>query len=242
MLLRTVIPEHVTGLTYYTYAHILEDDQYPFYIGLGTNPKKGVKYYRARTKSGRNKYWRNLTKNKNYIVIICSESNDYEQIKIHEIDTIATLGKRVDNEEGYLVNISDGGEGCKGYRHTEEHRRWLVEHWSGKNNPMFGKKASDETKHKMSISQTGRHHSEETKKLLSIKKIERGYQGPSGKDHPKARKINQLDHITKEIIETFDIIRLAAAKLNTTDKAIGKACKQGFRVKSYNWEYVSKTE
>lgn len=237
MLLRTIVPGHIKGLQHYTYAHILEDDQHPFYIGLGTNCKKSTKYSRAKTNYGRNKYWKNITKNKNYIVVICSESDDYEITKLHEIDAISELGKRVNDCDGLLVNISDGGDGCKGYKHTEEHLKILKERYTGSNNPMFGKKASEETRKKMSDSQKGRTHSEYTKHIISIKKQERGYQGPVGKAHPRARKVNQIDPITKNIIATFDTLRIAAVNVGTTDKAIGKACRQGFKVKHYNWEY-----
>jgi len=237
MLLRTIIPEHIKGLKYYTYSHILLDDMYPFYIGLGTNSDK-VKYGRAKTKSGRNKFWRNITKNKDYICIISSESDSYDQIKLHEIDVISILGKRIEDDEGYLVNITDGGEGCLGYKHTKEHIEWLKERYSGENNPMFGKKASENTRMKMSKSQTGRVCSEDTKHLLRIKKLERGYQGKYGKEHGRARAVYQLNSLTYEIIKRFDIIKDAARMMNVSDKVIGKACKEYFRVKGFNWSYT----
>jgi group I intron endonuclease len=223
---------------HYTYAHILEEEHLPFYIGLGTQVKKSRKYERALSISGRNKDWWEKVKNKKYYVIICTSSNDYKLIKDHEIDCILELGKV--KEGGFLVNITDGGEGCKGYRHTQEHINKLKEIYKGENNPMFGKIVTLETRLRMSKSQKGRTHSEETKLKLSTKAKNRTYKGKVGKEHPKARKINQIDPLNNNIINTFDTIREAAKYIQSTDKAVGKACKQGFKVKKFYWNYVKK--
>lgn len=62
-----------------------------------------------------------------------------------------------------------GGTPC-----PEERKRWLSERFSGKNNPMYGKKASEETRKKMSITHKGSHRNEETKRKMreSRRKVE----------------------------------------------------------------------
>lgn len=236
MLLRTVVPEHINGYKHYVYAHFLLENEYPFYIGIGTSNNK-YKYGRANTKTGRNKYWRNITKNKDYICIICSDSSDYEKIKEQEKELISIFGKRIDDDSGVLVNITDGGDGWLGCKHTPEHIQKLRERYTGKNNPMYGKIASPETRLKMSISSKGRHHKESTKELLRIKKLERGYQGKYGKEHNGSRIVYKVDPITYDIIKIFYTVFEAAEEIGASSQCIGKACKQLFKVHGYNWCY-----
>jgi group I intron endonuclease len=238
MLLRTIIPPQIKGEKYYVYAHILENGTYPFYIGIGT-VQIGSKYQRAKNSINRNKFWKNYTKNTNYLVVICSDSGNKEETKEQEKELISILGKKIDDKSNFLVNISDGGDGCKGYKHTTEHIEQLKERYSGINNPMYGRKASEATKLKMSKSGKGRKHTEYTKKLLSIKKKERGYQGKYGKEHPTSRGVYRLSPIDYSILEKFDTIRDAAKKFNVCNQALSNACRLLHRVKGYNWMYIN---
>ena len=103
---------------------------------------------------------------------------------------IAKYNCRVPN--GY--NITDGGEGSTGYRHSEETRikiRNNRPNFNGENNPMFGRHHSESAKYKMakkkiggkhtkdhnnkiriSVSKNppflGRHHTEETKEIFRL--------------------------------------------------------------------------
>jgi group I intron endonuclease len=107
-----------------------------------------------------------------------SELNDYE---IHFIAHYDTFGKN-----GY--NLTKGGDGNKGYKHTEESKRKISEAQKGKyigeKNHFYGKHHSEETRkkisekhkgkilteeHKRKLSEAGkgRKHSEESKKLMS---------------------------------------------------------------------------
>lgn len=220
---RFLKPEHVSGKKYYTYSHILIGEQYPFYVGIGTNNLLRTPYARAKTKSGRNKYWRNYTKNKKYLIVICSESDDYEQVKQQEIEYISILGKKIEDSSYFLVNITDGGDGTLGTKHTEEHKQRLREKYRGEGNPRFGKEVSQETRDKMSISREGRIVTDETKKKLKIKALERGYMGPIGGLHHKARVIHLINNSTKEILSTYDSIRIAAISLNLNNKNLNQS-------------------
>ena len=88
----------------------------------------------------------------------------------------------------FLTNMTFGGEGVsgrkhsdeekqkmsekmkgknKGKHHSEEGKRKISESQKGKNNPMYGKRHSEESKQKMSESQKGKHHSDESKLKMS---------------------------------------------------------------------------
>lgn len=64
-----------------------------------------------------------------------------------------------------LTNSTDGGPGPLGYKHSEETKQ----KFSGENHPLFGKKASKETRNKMALSKLGRKLSQETKQKIGIK-------------------------------------------------------------------------
>lgn len=67
---------------WYVYAHYLENEDIPFYIGVGTK-------YRAWRKSGRNNYWNNILNknNGNYIVkILISNISNREDAVRKEVE------------------------------------------------------------------------------------------------------------------------------------------------------------
>lgn len=109
---------------HYLYRHIRLDTQQPFYIGIG-HKSKGNKishqstYYRAYNHHNRNKHWRSIVDKFGYEVEILLESDDYEFIKQKEIEFIALYGRR-DIKTGILVNLTDGGDGSVGFKHTQE--------------------------------------------------------------------------------------------------------------------------
>ena len=59
------------------------------------------------------------------IVEILEESNDEEYILSREIFYIQLYGKLIDNN-GFLANLTDGGQGTSGHKHSEE----IKKHWS----------------------------------------------------------------------------------------------------------------
>ena len=115
---------------YYTYAY-LRHDRTPFYIGRGKDK-------RAFQKSG------HCVKvpPKDRILILKTGLTFAESVK-HEIYMISVFGRK-DNGTGILRNLTDGGEGMKGFTHSQE------------------------SKDRMSVSQTGRQHPNEVKRSISV--------------------------------------------------------------------------
>lgn len=114
------------------YRHIRLDKNIPFYIGIGDSIN------RAYNKINRTKIWKNIA-NKGYEVEILFEDLTWEQAIEKEKEFIALYGRR-DLGLGSLVNLTDGGEGTIGYRHSDEVKEKCRLISSGENNYWYGKK------------------------------------------------------------------------------------------------------
>lgn len=108
---------------YYLYRH-LNNENIPFYIGIGTKNKRkrgflnySSEYHRAFSKSNRNKSWY-IIANKGISVEILLESDNYQFIKEKEKEFIK-LYKRT-SENGILVNLNAGGQGSLDFSHTKK--------------------------------------------------------------------------------------------------------------------------
>lgn len=174
----------------YVYRHIRLDKNEPFYIGIGKTEK------RAYEKIKRNRFWHNIVAKTDYEIEILFDNLSWEEAGEKEKEFIKLYGKR-DNNTGTLVNITDGGGGILGVRHTEESKRKIAEESKnrirkprteetklklklanlGKVGPNKGKSPSQETKDKIANTLRGRvgcnkgmKHSEETKLKISLAK------------------------------------------------------------------------
>jgi group I intron endonuclease len=192
----------------------VEERDYKLYVHISPNDKR----YYGITKQKTEYRWRNgkAYKNNKYFInaikkygwnnfkhevlftdLTKSEAKLLEQIYIVLYDT-------TNREKGY--NITLGGEGSNGLKHTEESKQrisknnakyWKGKHLTeetrkklskankGKNHPMYGKNLSEETKQKLSETHKGKNLSEETKQKLS--------KAFKGKNHPMYGK-----HLTEE--------------------------------------------
>jgi hypothetical protein len=100
---------------YYLYRHTRLDTGEPFYIGIGTKGERtsnrmSTLYNRAYSKDRRNNIWGHIIAKTDYEIEILLESNNYDFIKQKEIEFIALYG-RINNDTGFLTNMTDGGEG-----------------------------------------------------------------------------------------------------------------------------------
>ena len=130
------------------YRHIRLDKNEPFYIGIGRDIK------RASSKSGRNKWWKNIVSKTDYEVEIMLDDLTWEEACEKEKEFIKLYGRK-DLGLGSLCNLTDGGEGHKGYAFSDEQKRKLSE-------ANLGKRHSEESIKRAANSKRGQKHSEKT--------------------------------------------------------------------------------
>jgi hypothetical protein len=128
---------------YYVYVHLNPSTKEVFYVGIG----KGNRAYNIW--AGRNNFWKNYINKYGFEVELIAENLTRKQAEKIEINLIAELGRRQIDEGGTLVNRSTGGEGSKGYTHTEEYKQKLSKDRKGKCTRKE-KQLSNETKEKIS--------------------------------------------------------------------------------------------
>jgi len=175
----------------YVYRHIRLDTNQPFYIGIGSIDK----HKRAYEVQKRNKHWNNVVNKTSWSVDILFDDISWEEAGEKEIEFIKLYGRKVDG--GLLVNVTIGGGGTTGTRHTKESKEKIsfesknrIRHPRseetklklrianlGKVGANLGRKWTDDMKKKLSNTLTGRvgHNlgrkwSDETKRKISIAK------------------------------------------------------------------------
>lgn len=140
---------------FYTYAHYKPDGSI-FYIGKG----KGKRAYDSIRRSV---YWKRVVEkygNPN-IEILAYWKTDIEALS-HEkllISCFKDMGHK-------LVNLTNGGEGVSGYKHTEQALEKMRGR-TGEKSPMFGKPKSNSIKLMISKANSGKVRTEEHKQKIS---------------------------------------------------------------------------
>ena len=106
-------------------------DDAVFYVGKGCGP-------RYKKTQGRNQYWQRIAVKYGFVAEIVKNNLTFEEANAYEIFLIKTLREQGCN----LCNLTDGGEGTKGWKKTPEqiaHHKAIT----------TGMKRSDESKAKM---------------------------------------------------------------------------------------------
>lgn len=139
------------------YRHIRTDLNCPFYIGIG----KSVD--RAYSKTHRNSHWESIVRKTGYEVDILFDEIPYSLAKEKEREFILLYGRKADG--GILCNITMGGDGVLGIRHSNEARKKMsiankgksISDWHKKRISEFhlGKSTPDYVKMKMSEAAMG---------------------------------------------------------------------------------------
>lgn len=130
-----------------------------FYVGIGNSKRP---YYKFR----KNKHWSSVVKKyPNYIIEILHENIDWKEACEIEIDLISKYKRKIDG--GILCNITLGGDGSKGLKHSEKTKE-ILRNLSTGNKNCVGYKHTEETKRNMSLAHIGHKIKEETKLKMSI--------------------------------------------------------------------------
>jgi hypothetical protein len=181
----------------YLYRHIRLDLNTPFYIGIGSDDKTQKRSeYKCRSNA-----WKNVINKTEYRVEIMLEDLTWEEACEKEREFIALYGRR-DLGKGPLVNLTDGGEGGFGYRHTPEQIKKGIE--TRRRNGTLNH--SVETKRKIGLKAEGRTLSKEGRE--KIRQFHLGkpktddhkqkLRGPKSEDHKQ--KIRQTNLNKKQLI------------------------------------------
>ena len=131
-------------------------------------------------------------------------------------------------------NLTDGGEGCRGYIVTAETRKKISESHKGK----CGRICSEETKAKISAANKGHSVSEKSRAMMSA-----AHKGKKLSEETKAKmsasKKNKRTIICIEKEKIFESIADAARWANISACTIITACKNKNRTAGgYHWEYL----
>jgi len=143
---------------FYVYEHIRSDTGAVFYVGKG-------KGNRHSSKCNRNQYWHNVVnKAGGFDLRIVCEDKCEELILLAEMEKISqlrSLGIK-------LVNVTDGGEGTTGLKHSEKSKRLMSEKLKG-----MSRKHTPESIEKIRRANTGIVFSDERKEKLRQKALNR---------------------------------------------------------------------
>jgi hypothetical protein len=95
------------------YRHIRLDTNEVFYVGIGKEEK------RAYNKNRRSNFWKSIISKTDYNVEILFNDLTWDEACEIERYLIKFYGRR-DLNTGSLINLTDGGDGVNGYKHTPE--------------------------------------------------------------------------------------------------------------------------
>jgi hypothetical protein len=193
-------------MQFYTYAHYKPEQGGLFYIGKGQGN-------RAYNTNKRNPHWvRIVNKYGKPDVEVLAYWDTEKEAFDHEKLLIASF-----RDMGFvLANVTDGGEGCVGLRHTDEVKQRI----SSLNK---GRKLTQEQLEKLRLASTGRKHTQETKDYLKKINLERVLT-----DEQKS-KISEAGKRKKLSAEAKDKIRQKALgrKMSEEHRAIISATHKG---------------
>jgi len=212
---------------FYIYVHMKKTDDSVFYVGKGCNNR----YLKTQ---GRNQYWDRVVAKYGFIAEIVQANLTFEEANEAEISLIKEL-----KEQGcQLCNLTNGGEGVKGWKKTSaqiEHHRLIttgMKRSEKSKAKMKGRKFSEKALQKIGCAQKGKIVSEETKNKMSIAATKRKASNETkakisaahkGKQHRKGAIISE--ETRKKTSESLKKT-LAAKKLANATIALASSHKE----------------
>ncbi len=159
---------------FYIYQHRKKDSKEVFYVGKGKN-------FRHLEESNRNNYWHNIVNKHGFYSEILFENLNEELALLVEQELISKY-KKLNTS---LCNLTAGGEGVSGYKHTEDVKKLISiqskgrthskeakekigSYWRGKKREPFSKEHREKIAAKRQT-QIMKPVSEETKDIISLK-------------------------------------------------------------------------
>lgn len=133
----------------YVYRHIRHDKNQPFYIGIGRTP------YRHTAKQNRNGIWQKIASRTSYEVEIIFDDVSWDFACKKEIEFIKLYG-RINIGTGTLANMTDGGDGNLGLKHSKEAIEKISKASLGRPGYWKGKKMPKESSDKISAAKKGK--------------------------------------------------------------------------------------
>jgi hypothetical protein len=179
---------------FYVYEHIRPDTNQVFYVGKGSG-------YRLASTKDRNKHWQHIVNKVGFKAIKVVEHENEELVLLAETERIDQLRKLKIN----LVNVTDGGQGISGLKHSQESKRKMSE--ARKN--IIPHKHTDESKQKIREANTGVVFTEERKNKIRLKALGRKL---SEEVKQKIRSKNRTFKHSKETIEKMCKIQQSMQK------------------------------
>lgn len=163
------------------------------------------------------------------------------------------IKKYKSNNLHYGYNLTTGGEGCHGFKFTEEQKAEMSRKNSGINSAWYGRKHTAETRKKMSEAAKkidrsnykgagnpfyNKHHTEETKEKLKAahknRDINTYYRHNADGNPPCEKKV-----LCIETNKIYRSIAAAARELNLKDTHISRVLKGKRKTTGgYHWAYV----
>lgn len=207
---------------FYIYIYFIAD--VPRYVGKGVGSRwKAHRTPKVTTKLGRTlkKVFKETGAWIEPTIIQCES----EEASFAEEKRLTQEHGREDLGTGVLWNLTDGGDGTSGHRHTEEFKDQLKKR-TGENNPFFGKTHSAEVRKIVSETHRGHSRLKGTKLTLEHRKnISTGITGdrnPASKikreDHPKVFELYESGLRQKQIGEIFGITQGQVSKILLKEK------------------------
>lgn len=163
------------------------------YIGKTTKTLKQRKYvhksYSKKDTSGKKVIFHNAIKKygwENFKWEVLCECDDYNLLGIRE--TMKIIVNNSHYLDGYGYNMTYGGEGCLGYKHSKEAKEKISKSKTGTKNPMFNK---------ITTGFTGHTHTEKAKKAISISSSNQ-WKNMTDEERERRLRINSNHKITDE--------------------------------------------